>query len=74
VFCSTPGTGAAGGEKCVRYATQRNFPAIFLSITGESIEVAINQAETMYEMAESEMHSYAQFSTVLDSSFSGMVL
>jgi len=62
-----------GGEKCVRYATQRNFPAIFLSTTGESIEIAINQAETMYEMAESEMHSYAQFSTVLESSFSGIV-
>lgn len=62
-----------GGEKCVRYATQKNFPAIFLSTTGESIDIALNQAETMYEMAESEKHSYAQFSTVLDSSFNGII-
>ena len=62
-----------GGEKCVRYATQKDFPSVFLSTTGESIEIAINQAETMYEMAESEKHSYAQFSTVLDSSFNGIV-
>lgn len=62
-----------GGEKCVRYAQQKGFPSVFLSTTGESIELAINQAETLYEMAEMEKHSYAQFSTVLDSSSNGIV-
>ncbi len=62
-----------GGEKCIQYATQKNFPALFQSTTGESIEIAINQAETMYAMAEKEMHNYAQFSTVLDSSNNGII-
>lgn len=62
-----------GGEKCVQYATQRNFPVLFLGTTGESIEIAINQAETMYAMAEKEMHNYAQFSTVLDTSNNGII-
>lgn len=62
-----------GGEKCVQYATQKNFPVLFMGTTGESIEIAINQAETMYAMAEKEMHNYAQFSTVLDSSNNGII-
>lgn len=62
-----------GGKKCVRYAMQKGIPAIFLSTTGESVEVAINSAETMHYMAEFEKHSYAQFSTVLDSSFNGII-
>lgn len=62
-----------GGEKCVRYASQKNFPAVYLSTTGESIEIAINQAETIYDMAEFEKNTYAQFTTVLDSSFNGII-
>lgn len=62
-----------GGEKCVRYAAQKNFPAVYLSTTGESIEIAINQAETIYDMAEFEKNTYAQFTTVLDSSFNGII-
>lgn len=62
-----------GGEKCVQYATQKNFPVLFMSTTGESIEIAINQAEIMYAMSEKEMHNYAQFSTVLDSTNNGII-
>lgn len=62
-----------GGKKCVRYALQKGIPALYLSTTGESVEIAINNAETMYDMAEFEKHSYAQFSTVLDNSFNGII-
>lgn len=62
-----------GGEKCVRFASLLNFPVVFLETTGESIGLAINQAETMYRLAEFEKHSYAQFNTVLDSSINGII-
>lgn len=62
-----------GEEKCVRYATQRDFPSVSFSTIGESIETVISQTEIMHEMAEFEKHSYAQFFTVFDSSFSGII-
>ncbi len=62
-----------GGEKCVRFCSQRDFPVVYLETTGESIGIALKQAENMYHVAEIEKHSYAQFNTVLDSSINGII-
>lgn len=62
-----------GGEYALEGARQMGLPAIYLSGTGESIELAIENAESLYRMLEIEQHNYAQFSTVLDSSFNGIM-
>lgn len=62
-----------GGEYALEGARQMGLPAIYLSGTGESIELAIENAESLYRMSELEQHNYAQFSTVLDSSFNGIM-
>lgn len=62
-----------GGEYALEGARQMGLPAIYLSGTGEAIELAIENAESLYRMAELEQHNYAQFSTILDSSFNGIM-
>ena len=62
-----------GGKSSLIYANQYGFPALELASTGESIEVAIKMAENMYTMLEEEAHNYATFSTILDSSFNGII-
>ena len=62
-----------GGEQCVRYANQKAIPALHLSSTGESLRIAMENAENLYYMSEIEQQNYAQFSTVLDSSFNGII-
>ena len=62
-----------GGESALEGAREMGLPAIYLSGTGEAIELAIENAESLYRMAEMEQHNYAQFSTVLDSSFNGIM-
>lgn len=62
-----------GGQTSLIYAAQYKIPALEISSTGESIEVALKTAENMYQMLEEEQHSYAIFSTILDSSFSGIL-
>ena len=62
-----------GGEYALEGARQMGLPAIYLSGTGEAIELAIENAEALYRMSEFEQHNYAQFSTVLDSSFNGIM-
>lgn len=62
-----------GGEQCVRYANQKAIPALHLSSTGESLKIAMENAENLYYMSEIERQNYAQFSTVLDSSFNGII-
>ena len=62
-----------GGEKSVAYAQRLGVPALELETTGESLEVALKNAESMYYMSEVEQHNYAQLSTVLDSSFNGII-
>lgn len=62
-----------GGELCVQYSNQKGLPALHLSSTGESLGIALENAENLYYMSEVEKHNYAQFSTVLDSSFSGII-
>lgn len=62
-----------GGEQCVTYANRKGIPALHLSSTGESLRIAMENAENLYYMSEVEQHNYAQFSTVLDSSFNGIL-
>lgn len=62
-----------GGEKSVAYAHSLGVPALELETTGESLEVALKNAESMYYMSELEQHNYAQLTTVLDSSFNGII-
>lgn len=59
-----------GGRSVLECANQLGIPGIYLSSTGESLNVAIHSAESLYRMAEIE---YAQFSTVLDSSSNGII-
>lgn len=62
-----------GDRDTLECAKQVGIPGIHLSGTGESIAVAICTAESLFHMAETEKHSYAQFSTVLDSSSNGII-
>lgn len=62
-----------GGERCVQYSNQKGIPALHLSSTGESLGIALENAKSLYYMSEVEKHNYAQFSTVLDSSFNGII-
>ncbi len=61
------------GEQCVMYAKQKGIPALLYRSTGESLRIALEHAENLYYMSELEKHNYAQFSTVLDSSFNGII-
>ncbi|WP_029501354.1 sigma-54-dependent Fis family transcriptional regulator [Lachnoclostridium phytofermentans] len=62
-----------GGESTMIYANQQNFPALVLESTGESIKTALKTAENMYHMLDMEQHNFAIFSTILDSSFNGIM-
>ena len=62
-----------GGKAALSAAQGRGIPALFLSSTGESIRTALHNAESLYNVSKMEQHNYAQFSTVLDSSFSGII-
>lgn len=62
-----------GGETTMIYAKQQNFPALILESTGESIRSALKTAENMYRMLDIEQRNFAIFSTILDSSFQGIM-
>ena len=62
-----------GGNAALDGAYQMGIPGIYISSTGEAMRVALNNAESLYYMAEIEQHNYAQFSTVLDSAFNGII-
>lgn len=62
-----------GGEAALDGAYQMGIPGIYMSSTGEAIRVALKNAESLYYMAEIEQHNYAQFSTILDSAFNGII-
>lgn len=62
-----------GGEAVLDGAYQMGIPGIYMSSTGEAIRVALKNAESLYYMAKIEQHNYAQFSTILDSAFNGIV-
>lgn len=62
-----------GGEAALEGAYQMGIPGLYVSSTGEALRVALKNAESLYYMAEIEQHNYAQFSTILDSAFSGII-
>lgn len=61
------------GEQCVNYANQKGIPAMLFRTTGEALQVALNNAEKMYYTSSVEQQSYAQFISVLDSAFNGII-
>lgn len=61
------------GERCVNYANQKGIPAVLFHTTGEALQIALNNAEKMYYTSRVEQQSYAQFISVLDSSFNGII-
>lgn len=62
-----------GGEAALEGAYRLGIPGVYLSSTGESIKVALKNAESLYYISEIERHNYAQFSTILDSAFNGII-
>lgn len=61
------------GETCVGYARQKGIPAMQFQTTGEAIAIGLQSAEKLYEMSRIEQQSYAQFISVLDSAFHGIM-
>lgn len=61
------------GETCVSYARQRGIPAMQFHTTKEAIAIGLQSAEKLYEMSRIEQQSYAQFVSVLDSAFHGIM-
>ncbi len=62
-----------GGDAALDGAYQMGIPGLYIASTGEAIRVALKNAESLYYMSEIEQHNYAQFSTVLDSAFNGIM-
>lgn len=60
-------------EPCVNYANQKGIPALLYSTTGEALRLAIKRAEKLYFASRIEQQNYAQFVSVLDSSFHGII-
>lgn len=61
------------GQLCVNYANQKGVPALLFHSTYEGLKVALKNAEKLYYMSKVEQQSYAQFVSVLDSSFNGII-
>ena len=62
-----------GGEAALDGAYQMGIPGIYISSTGEAIRVALKNAESLYYMSQIEQQNYAQFSTILDSAYNGII-
>jgi PAS domain-containing protein len=62
-----------GGDTVNALAAQRGFPGQFIDSTEESIRSAIAVARKMIETAEAEKNYIAQFETVLDNSYNGIL-
>jgi len=60
------------GEKATEFARQKGVPALLLETTKESLQAALEAAEDLYHMSEIEKANWAQFSTLLDSSYIGI--
>lgn len=62
------------GSRSVRRAAEElQIPSMAFLSTGESLRTAVDNAESLYRMAEAEKRSHAQFTTVLDSTSNGIV-
>ncbi|MDO5338391.1 MAG: sigma 54-interacting transcriptional regulator [Eubacteriales bacterium] len=62
-----------GGDITCREAEKMGYPTLFYESTEESISEAMHAAKTMGSALEEEKQNIAQFETVLDTSFSGIV-
>ena len=62
-----------GGDTVCALARQRQIPALFLEAREDSIRDAIRIAKKMSYSAELEKQHMAQFETVLDTSFNGII-
>ena len=61
------------GEMCVRYANEKGLPAMVFHTTPEALRIAVKSAEKLYRMSLIERQNYAQFVSVLDSAFNGII-
>lgn len=57
----------------ISLAKQKNVPALYIEPTEESLKIALEKAEQLYQMSQAQRLSIAQFSSLLDSSISGIV-
>lgn len=62
-----------GGEITCDEAEQMGYPTLFYASTEESITEALQAASKMAYAAETEKQNTAQFETVLDTSFNGII-
>lgn len=62
-----------GGRVAIGAAQNLGYLTIFYSATEESVRNAVNQAIRMDETMESQMRKEAEYETVLDTSFNGIV-
>lgn len=62
-----------GGEIVCREAERMGYPALFYDSTEESITEALQAAKKMAYAAETEKQNTAQFETVLDTAFNGII-
>lgn len=62
-----------GGEITCREAEKMGYPALFYDSTEESIDEALQAAKKMAYAAEVEKQNTAQFETVLDATFNGII-
>ncbi|MDO4337523.1 MAG: sigma 54-interacting transcriptional regulator [Eubacteriales bacterium] len=62
-----------GGENVCREAERMGYPALFYDSTEESIIEALQAAKKMAYAAETEKQNIAQFETVLDTAFNGII-
>lgn len=62
-----------GGEITCNEAERRRYPTLFYRATEESIKEALESARAMAFATEIEKQNTAQFETVLDTSFNGIV-
>ena len=61
------------GEMCARYANEKGIPAMVFHTTQEALRLAVRSAEKLYRMSLIERQNYAQFISVLDSAFNGII-
>lgn len=62
-----------GGEAVCRAAGNKGIPSLIYEATDESIREALTAAAELARVAESEKLNTAQFETVLDTSFNGII-
>ena len=62
-----------GGEITCREAEKMGYPSLLFSFSEESLREALLTARGMAYAAEAEMQNAAQFETVLDTSFGGII-